>query len=403
MGRAESCWSVLTYDKTGDTNSETQCGSVPPPKALGTDKRKQLQKEIIPGEILVINPPVGTETRLRRMGYDVLQKIDMRRFDLRIWLLKTPDDKDMGAALRELRRDFPGLTIDTNDLMDLSASANTDATDANLPYDRQTVGWGTVPPNCGEGLKIGMIDGAVDVNHPALSGQNLHYRNFLDEDRKEAAYDHGTAVAIMLVGRPNVDGVPGGLLPGAELFAANIFEIRYGREKGNLAAMLRAVDWMAENEVPLVNLSVAGKQNQVMQIVLNRMAQHGMVAVAAAGNNGPLAHPAWPAAHEKVFAVTAIDRRRGIYRFANQGDYIDFAAPGVDIRTLTPGGPKDQSGTSFAAPYLTGMVAIHLMSGYPPDIDRIRASLQRYSSDLGDAGKDNVYGYGLVRLRPSCK
>lgn len=398
--QAESCWSVLRYDKDGNVLSDTRCGDSFSAEETENDKSKVLRKEIEPRQVLILNPPIGTETRLRSMGYQVLEKTNMRRFGLRIWLIETPDDISMDNAIQSLQRNFPGLTIDTNDLMDLSAGKDSPV---KLPYDRETVGWGEVPPSCGKGLKIGMIDGAIDTRHPALRDRNLHYRSFLKKDRKEAAFDHGTAVAVMLIGKPGIDGLPGGLLPGAELYAANIFEIRYGREKGNLAAMLRAIDWMAENRVPLVNMSVAGKFNKVMQIVLNRMGQHNMIAVAAAGNNGPTAHPAWPAAHGNVFAVTAIDRRRGVYRFANQGNYIDFAAPGVNIRTLTPGGPKDQSGTSFATPYLTGMVAIHLMSGYPPDIKRIRASLQRYSNDLGEAGRDDVYGWGLIRLRPNCK
>lgn len=401
--RAESCWTVLRYDKQGKVISQTQCGEKPEEVAPESDQDQPIRKEIEPGQVLLLDPPVGTETRLRQMGYRVLEKMEMHRFDVRVWVVQTPQNIKMNEALKTLHQAFPGLTIDTNDLMDLSASGGTTAQATTLPYDRETVGWGEVPATCGRGLKIGMIDGAVDTDHRALKGQKLVYRSFIKDGRREAAYDHGTAVAIMLVGRPGVDGQPGGLLPGARLYAANIFEVRGGGKKGNLAALLRAVDWMAENRVPLVNMSVAGSYNKVMEIVLNRMAENGMIAVAAAGNNGPGAHPAWPAAHDNVFAVTAIDRRRSVYRFANQGDYIDFAAPGVDIRTQTPGGPRDQSGTSFATPYVTGMVAIHLMSGFPPDVPRIRKSLQRYSNDLGQSGRDKVFGWGLIRLRPSCK
>lgn len=400
--RAESCWSVLRYDKDGNVANQTQCGD-PEVTNDGSDgKVETIRKEVEPHQVLLLNPPVGTETRLRQMGYHVLDKMEIQRLDVRVWLVETPQEVEMREALKTLRLNFPGLTIDTNDMMDLSSSGQA-AKPVSLPYDRQTVGWGEVPATCGRGVKIGMVDGAVDTEHPALKGQKLHYRSFLKAGHKATAYDHGTAVAVMLVGKPGVDGQPGGLLPGADLYAANIFEIRYGKKKGNLAAMLRAIDWFVDNRVPLINMSIAGSYNKVMEIVLTRMAENGIIAVAAAGNNGPSAHPAWPAAHKNVFAVTAIDRRRDIYRFANQGDYIDFAAPGVNIRTLTPEGPKDQSGTSFAAPYVTGMVAIHLMSGYPADVDRIRKSLQRYSNDLGDSGRDSVYGWGLIRLQPNCK
>ena len=70
--------------------------------------------------------------------------------------------------------------------------------------------------------------------------------------------------------------------------------------------------------------------------------------------------------------------------------------------TATPGGYKEQSGTSFAAPYITSMVAVHLSAGYSSDPDVLRGSLRRYSVDLGTKGKDQVFGWGLVRLRPDC-
>ena len=394
---AQSCWTVLTYDENGTAKSEERCGSR---EADKQKKRNQYQKEIEPGQILIADPPVGTETKLQSMGYRVLEKMVYRSLDMKVWIIKSPEDIPIGDALKELGEAFPGVLIDTNDLMDLSAKKG--KKEEKLPFDRRAVGWGHVPNSCGAGLRIGMIDGSVDVNHPALKSQKIKYETFIKKGRQQAAYDHGTAVAIMLIGKPGVQGNPGGLLPGAELFAAGIFERRKGKEKGNLAAMLRAINWMAGNKVRLVNLSIAGGQNKIMKLVLSRLHQKKILAIAAAGNNGANAAPAWPAAHPKVMAVTAVNQRLGVYRWANQGKYIDFAAPGVDIQTLTRSGSKAQSGTSFAAPYITGIAALHLLAGFPADVDKMRASMKRYTKDLGQEGKDLVYGWGLVRLRPNC-
>ena len=395
--QAQSCWSVLTYDDRGVAKSEERCGT------KESDKKKKgnrYEKEIEPGEVLIANPPVGTETKLERLGYKVVEKISFGQLDMKVWLVKSPDGKPIADVLKELSREFPGVHIDTNDLMDLgSGNGGT----GKLPFDRRAVGWGTVPNSCGAGLRLGMIDGSVDPSHPALKNQKIHYQTFIKQGRTEAAFDHGTAVAVMLVGEPGVQGYLGGLLPGAELYAAGIFEYRKGKEKGNLAAMLRAINWLADNNVQLVNMSIAGAQNKIMKLILSRLHQKKILAVAAAGNNGANAQPAWPAAHPEVLAVTAINQRLGVYQWANQGNYIDFAAPGVDIDTLTRSGRKSQSGTSFAAPYITGIAALHILAGYTPNADRIRASMKRYSKDLGQEGKDLTYGWGLVRLKPNCK
>ena len=95
--------------------------------------------------------------------------------------------------------------------------------------------------------------------------------------------------------------------------------------------MLAAINWMAEENIKVVNIAVTGNQNQLMQLFINKAIERGMVLVAAAGNNGPTAQPVWPAANSNVVAVTAIDHTLNIYKNANQGDYIDFAAPGVNI------------------------------------------------------------------------
>ncbi|MDX1737714.1 MAG: S8 family serine peptidase, partial [Alphaproteobacteria bacterium] len=186
------------------------------------------------------------------------------------------------------------------------------------------------------------------------------------------------------------------------LYAANIFEKRAGLTKGNLSAMLRALDWFVLQKVQVVNLSIVGGLNKIMRMALTKIKEKGIIIVAAAGNNGAKAAPVWPAADPSVLAVTAIDYRFGVYRQANRGSYIDFAAPGVAIETETPDGKKQQSGTSFATPFITAVVAIHLQLGFEPDVDLLRKSMQRYAQDLGKKGKDATYGWGLVRVKPSC-
>jgi subtilisin family serine protease len=127
-----------------------------------------------------------------------------------------------------------------------------------------------------------------------------------------------------------------------------------------------------------------------------------MAIVAAAGNGGPKAKPAYPAAHPKVLAVTAIDQRLAPYRHANHGTYIDFAAPGVRLWTAAHGGGELQSGTSFAAPFITSAVALEIAAGASTDPETLRQLLRKATQDLGAPGRDSVFGWGLVRMRPKC-
>ena len=118
--------------------------------------------------------------------------------------------------------------------------------------------------------------------------------------------------------------------------------------------------------------------------------------VAAVGNAGPAAPPLFPAAYDGVAAVTAVDGEHQVYRRANRGDHVDFSAPGVDVLAATPGGGyATVSGTSFAAPFVTALIATReatQLSGVDVEIE-----LQREAMDLGREGFDPVYGYGLAR------
>jgi hypothetical protein len=119
---------------------------------------------------------------------------------------------------------------------------------------------------------------------------------------------------------------------------------------------------------------------------------------AAAGNGGPTAAPAFPAAEPGVVAVTAIDGHAQPYPEANRGSYLAFAAPGV--RVWTPGPTSNGSyhtDTSFAAPFVTAAIAARLADGTRPDAAQITSALARTARDLGAPGKDPVFGWGLLQ------
>ncbi|MEQ8603541.1 MAG: S8 family serine peptidase [Marivibrio sp.] len=401
-GERESSWTILEYDSKGRVIG-ARSGSAED-GAPGSET--PVEKQVESGELLIAEPPAGADATLRGLGFRILERSQLDALEIEMWRVETPEGVALPEALRRAREALPDSLIDTNDLLDLSSGRGVQAARPQLAqgaqdFARDTVGWGVVPDTCGAGVKLGQIDGAVDVGHPALADRDVIYKSLIKQDREPAAEDHGTAIAVLMVGKPR-PGRSGGLLPGATLYAANIFETWGGRARGNLAAMIRAVDWLVSNGVQVANFSVAGGENVLMRLAVARASAKGLIIVAAAGNKGAGAQAAWPAADPKSLAVTAIDRGLGLYRFANRGGYIDFAAPGVDLVTETPRGLREQSGTSMATPFITAVVALHLQAGFPADPDRIRESMKRYVHDLGDKGRDPEYGWGLVRIRPQC-
>jgi len=160
---------------------------------------------------------------------------------------------------------------------------------------------------------------------------------------------------------------------------------------------------MVQKRVRVVNVSLAGDDNALMALAVRRASARGTVLIAAAGNAGPNAPPAYPGALPEVIAVTAVDQQGAVFAGANRGSYIAFAAPGVRIWVPTPDGQgRYETGTSFAAPFALGTAALEMMQGAPADADRLRERLAAKARALGTGGRNPTYGYGLVQASASC-
>jgi len=350
-----------------------------------------------PGEIILADPPTGFEDKIHSAGFRVMEHINLGKLGLTVVRVSTPPGMSVPNAIKKLGVILPGATIDANHQYEESVRNTAKAGD----NPRKMAGWDMLSPTCGKGLILGQIDSGVDTNHPALNGQKVLYKAFGKAGRKPGPPDHGTAVASMLVGRAEW----GGLLPGAQLFAANMFEINEkGKKVGSSVGLMKAIDWLASRKVHAVNLSIAGSDNRVVRKAFDLAKKANLMLVAAVGNWGRTDKPAYPAAYNHVVAVTATKGSELIYSHANQGKYVDFAAPGVGIYTAqSGGGGKTQSGTSFASPYITAMAAILTKAGKTPTANDLRRTLSKATRDLGKPGKDTVFGYGYVKARPACK
>ncbi len=354
------------------------------------------ETNFVPGEIVAVSADPSFAGRVRGLGFPVLERARLTALEMTVYRLRTPAGAVASEVLPVFRTAFPGVEADVNTIVrPAGAVRGWDAVAA--------VGWPSRRASCGDGISIGMIDTAVDAAHEAFGSRDLIQRSFLPPDRAAASADHGTAVAALLVGGSGSAGFEG-LLPGARLYAGGIFEENdTGQAVGNVFALVGAFDWMVESKVDVLNLSIETGKNSILLVALDKALSKGLTITAAAGNGGATAPPAYPAAHPSVLAVTAIDPELQAYRRANHGDYIDFAAPGVSLWTATPGGGQFQSGTSFAVPFLTAAVAMQQAAGETQDADALRKSLSGSVRDLGQPGKDDVYGWGLLSFSPDCR
>ena len=226
-------------------------------------------------------------------------------------------------------------------------------------YGPQLINWHAELATCAAGVKVGIIDTAADVAHPALAWKRLHvHRLPHHEPASIQPHWHGTGVISLLAGHPT-SGTPG-LVPDSDYVIADAFITNsQGSPETNTESLLWALDLMEQRGAQVVNMSLSGPRDDLVHQRLAQLSLKGMVFVAAAGNGGLDAPSAYPAAYKgEVIAVTAVDRDQRIYDHANRGDYIDVAAPGVRIWTALPNSKEGlQSGTSFAAPFVTAIIA----------------------------------------------
>lgn len=271
------------------------------------------------------------------------------------------------------------------------AQAAKSASDLQYAFDRMKFG-GLHERTKGEGVKVAVIDTGVEKDHPGFANAEIRIVDVSDggADRVTA---HGTAMAGII----GSSGAVAGIAPEAELIAIAAFSADDdGNVTGNSWTIAKAADAAFDEKARIVNMSFAGPADPLVANAMTGLAKRGAILFAASGNFGPESDTQFPAGYEEVHATTATDKSDSIYANANIGKHLAFSAPGVDILSLAPnGGYSLQTGTSVATAHLSGLAA--LIVAMDPDItaNRVAELLQASSQDLGDPGRDPVFGFGL--------
>ncbi len=258
--------------------------------------------------------------------------------------------------------------------------------------------------NRGTGVKVAILDTGIDYTHEDLNG---NYRGgydfvFNDNDPYDDSFDsHGTHVAGIVAAEDDGVGIIG-VAPEVDLYAVKVLD---GAGFGTVEWIIAGIDWAVQNEIDVVNLSIEGPHRQALQDACDEAYRAGVLLVAAGGNSmvegGSVGYPA---AYDSVIAVAATDSSDVPGLFSPIDKLLELAAPGVDILSTVAGGSYDFfSGTSRAAPYVTGAAALYILANTVDlsgdglvNNEDVRLMLQLTATDMGKAGRDYIYGYGLV-------
>jgi hypothetical protein len=361
----------------------------PQPPVVGLD-------EYVPDEVLVTiarNQPQTTDDAIAQThGLLLLERLDLALIDLRVVRYRILDRRAVPTVLTALQADPRAGDPQPNFIYRASqgppaiqsaqlqyALAKVDLTSAHLLAH-------------GRGALVAVIDSGIDASHPDLAAAIAQSFDAIgDGDVKPDP--HGTAVAGIIRARGTVQGIA----PQARLLNVRAFK---PSEKGRPASatstmLLKSFEWSIDRGARVLNLSFAGPRDPLLEKAVRAAHARRTILVAAAGNAGPSAPPAYPAAYSEVIAVTATDSADRLYKEANRGAYIAVAAPGVDVLAPTAGHAHQlHSGTSFAAAHVSGIIALMLERNPHLSAETARLALTAAASDLGAPGPDEEFGAG---------
>lgn len=336
---------------------------------------------ILRRQIGALSPSEEALDGARAAGFTVLRTDSLGGLGLTLVVLQAPERMSTRKALAKLRELDPEGQYDFNHLY-LGSGQKAQASASEAPTPAATT------ESSADGLRIGLIDSGVDGAHPVLSGVAI-VRHGCDGALFPAP--HGTAVASLLVGEG--EGFVS-VAPGATLYASDVF---CGHGGGSLSLLALALNWMAQEKVPVVNVSLVGAKSVLLTGLVRAMTARGFLLVAAVGNDGPTAPPLYPAAYPDVVGVTAVDANRRVLPEACRGEQVDFAAPGADFKAAAVGGGFDEMrGTSFATPIVAGLLARSHQVPDPAGARTALAALESSALDIGNNGTDPSYGKGMV-------
>lgn len=347
------CWDVLVVDR---------CVSHRRPLS-------DQHPDVEPGHalLLVAAPPagkaaVGLEAFAASHGLTILESTPIKTLDVMlVRLVLTEPAGELGATL-DLLAQLPGVSAAQPEFR-YQTNAHSDPF-AWMNYGaRQTGADRLQTATSGAGVTVAVIDTGVDTHHAELAGR-------VDGDSDLTGYGpsgdrHGTAIAGLIAAAADNGVGAYGMAPEAKVVSIKACEPESPTSLGARcwsSTLARALDAAITLKVPIINMSLGGPRDPLLERMVAAAVSRGQLIVAAAGNAGPDGAPTYPAAYPGVLAVAAIDSHARLWPGSARGESVAVSAAGVGVPVPVPGEtyPAQLSGTSMAAAHVSGVAALLL-------------------------------------------
>ncbi|MCU7917141.1 MAG: S8 family serine peptidase [Candidatus Thiodiazotropha sp. (ex Epidulcina cf. delphinae)] len=286
-------------------------------------------------------------------------------------------------------------------------------------------------------LQVGVVDSGVDLGHPELLAALRPGVDTVDLPTQILTGDvhlvgdsenpdriprdeigHGTACAsiIAATGQRMPKGLAGAaqLVPARALAGVRMLESNHLTAMGSLPDIDQAVKTLVDLGVRVLNLSFGTPASALRdddpmphQDIIEYALQRGCILVAASGNDGAFQRY-FPAAHPEVLAVGSVNPRSEPSAFSTRGDHVLLCAPGEDVLAATLDGEyQENTGTSFAAPFVTGACALLLSRaaryGRPLDAATVKSFLSAYARPFAIGSDSRGCGAGVLDVPASLR
>ena len=254
----------------------------------------------------------------------------------------------------------------------------------------------------GEDINVAILDTGIDYNHEDLKCNVKGGINFTSPDRNDYMdkHGHGTFCAGIIGASANRQGIIG-LAPKVNLFAVKVLN---DTSQGTLTWLIKGLQWCIDNHMDIISMSLGfACDSWKMHNLVVQAYQQGITLIAAAGNDKEKRkhiYVDYPASYDEVICVTAVDKNSKLATFDLHGKSIELSAPGVDITSTFPYNSYALgSGTSFAAPHISGAIALLQSTtlkkyGHKLSNEEVRIFLHEHAVRLNENGS----GYGLFQF-----
>lgn len=266
----------------------------------------------------------------------------------------------------------------------------------NLPMIKMEQSW-----DISEGSSdviVAIVDTGIDLHHPEFKGKLVGGYNVIkDSHNPNDDNGHGTHVGGIIAARANNrDGIAG------ITWKSKIMPVKAIGADGSGTAfdIAQGIRWATDNGARVINLSVGNyTPSAALQEACTYAYDHNVVLIAATGNDASN-QPGYPAAYKEVVGVSAVDHNKKFADFSNYGDYVDVVAPGVDIAsTYIYNDYAALSGTSMACPHVTALASLIVSVNPSLSSKEVMDIIRKTAVDLGDSGRDQYFGYGLIDVK----